>query len=195
MRHRLLVLSIAFVLTSGLTACSKTAGPAGSAASPPSATSSTAATSSAASSPTAEAMRNSNPDAASLLTIADVERTTGTTGVRLVKQGSTPEATGRLNFATSDGTLVAIMALGDAVAFDQSMQGTFFSRVTTGTGDMCFVGPSAKVSPTLTLFAAVKGDHAVIMRTFLKAKDTTATWVPIDQLQSLVGLALRRWGN
>ena len=189
MRHHVLLIAGSLVLALGLTACAKPVAPA------VSATPSQPASATAVASPTAEAMRNSNPDAAALLTIADVERATGMTGVRLVKQGSTPEATGRLNFAGPEGALVAIMALGDAVAFNQSMQGTFFSRVATGTGDMCFVGPSAKVSPTLTLFVAVKGDHAVIMRTFLKEKGTAATWVSIDQLQSLVGLALQRWGN
>jgi hypothetical protein len=189
MRSRVLALSLAIALVLGLTACSKAAtGSATTATATPSANASSTTTA------TAEAMKNSNPDAANLLTIADVEKASGITGVRLVKQGSSTDAVGRLNFASADGTLIAVMGVGDAVAFDQSMQGMYFSKLATGTGDMCFVGPSAKVSPTLTIFAAAKGDHAIIMKTFLKAKGTTATWVSIDKLQTLAALALQRWG-
>lgn len=190
MRSRALVLTLGLVIVLALTACSKAAG--GPAAASTTTATALADTSGAA---TAEAMKNSNPDAAALLTVADVEKVTGMSGVKLVKQGSSPDAVGRLNFAAEDGTLVAIMNIGDAVAFDQSMQGMYFSKVTTGTGDMCFVGPSSQVSPTLTLFAAAKGDHAVIMKTFLREKGSTETWVSIDQLQALTGVALQRWGN
>ena len=181
------LLCLAVVLGLSVTGCSKGVGSA--------AKGSSTATASADASPTAEKMLNSNPDAASLLSVADVEKVTGMTGLQLVKQGSSTDAVGRINFAAADGTLVAIMNIGDAVAFDQSMQGMYFSKVTTGTGDMCFVGPSSQVSPTLTLFAAAKGDHAVIMKTFLKAKGGTEVWVPVAKLQELTGLALQRWGD
>jgi hypothetical protein len=189
MRARNLTLALIAVLALGLTACSKAA------SAPSGTTTSTAsATASATTTATAEAMKNSNPNADSLLSVADVEKATGMSGLKLVDRNSSPNAVGRLNFASADGTIVAIMTIGDAVAFDQSMQGMNFSKVTTGTGDMCYVGPSSKVSPTLTLFAAAKGDHAVIMQTFLKTKGGTEAWVSIDKLQALTGLALQRWG-
>lgn len=139
-------------------------------------------------------MNSSNPDPVSLLTIADVEQVTGLKGLKLVESGSNDEAVGRLNFATADGVLVATMNIGDGTAFDQSMQGMYFSEIATGTGSMCYVGPSKQVSPVLTIFAAAQGDHAVIMRTFLKKQGDTETWISIDDLQKLVGLALGRWG-
>lgn len=139
-------------------------------------------------------MNSSNPDAATLLSVADIEKVTGLTGLKIVEPGSTSDAVGRLNFANADGVLVATMNIGDGTAFDQSMQGMYFSELATGTGSMCFVGPSKQVSPVLSLFAAAKGDHAVIMKTFLKEKGGTETWISITDLQKLVGLALGRWG-
>jgi hypothetical protein len=190
MRSRILVLPLAVALTLGLTACSAAGSGAGA-----STTSTASVSASSTTSATAGEMKSSNPNPSTLLTITDVEKTSGLSGLKLVKEGSSTNAVGRLNFAMADGTLVAIMNIGDAVAFNAAMQGMYFSKVTTGTGDMCFVGPSSQVSPTLTLFAAAKGDHAVIMKTFLKEKTGTATWVSIEQLQALVGLALQRWGG
>ncbi len=153
----------------------------------------TTSTPSVSASGTASAMKTSNPDPAALLTVADVEKASGLPGLKLVAQGSTKQAIARLNFADSAGTLVCTLSIGDGTAFDQSMQGMNFAREATGTGSMCYVGPSPAVSPVLTIFAAAKGDHAVIMKTFLKTKDGTATWLSIAQLQQLTGLALSRW--
>jgi hypothetical protein len=138
-------------------------------------------------------MDSSNPDPAALLTVADVQSATGMAGLKLVAQDTTGEAVGRLNFANADGTLVAIMNIGDAVAFDQSLSGMNYSHDATGTGDMCYVGPSPKLSPVLSIFAAAQGDHAVMMKTFAKENGGSETWLTIDQLQRLVGLALSRW--
>jgi hypothetical protein len=186
MRSRLLAVAALVAFAFALTACS------GPAARPAAETSSTAdATKTAQGS---AQMDSSNPDPATLLTVADVEKVTGLTGLKLVEAGSSSDAVGRLNFATSDGVLVATMNIGDGTAFDQSMQGMYFSELATGTGSMCFVGPSKQVSPVLTIFAAAKGDHAVIMKTFLKKKGGTETWISISDLQTLVGVALGRWG-
>lgn len=150
------------------------------------------ATGSASATSTAQ-MNSSNPNPANLLSIADVQSASGMTGLRIVAADSTEQAVGRLNFASADGTLVAIMNIGDAVAFSQSLSGMNYSKDATGTGDMCYVGPSPKLSPVLSIFAAAQGDHAVMMKTFLKVKGGTETWLTIDQLQKLVGLALSRW--
>jgi hypothetical protein len=139
------------------------------------------------------AMNSSNPDPDSLLTVADVEKASGLPDLKSVAQGSTKEAIARLNFANADGTLVASLSIGDGTAFDQSLSTMNFAREATGTGSMSYVGPSPTVSPVLTIFAAAQGDHAIIMKTFLKTKDGTATWLSIEQLQQLTGLALSRW--
>jgi len=160
---------------------------------PPASTgASSAATGSAGATDTPQ-MNSSNPDPGALLSVADVQTSTGMTGLAIVAPDSTEEAVGRLNFANSEGTLVAIMNIGDAVAFDQSLSGMNYSRDATGTGDMCYVGPSPKLSPVLSIFAAAQGDHAVMMKTFAKVKGGSDTWLTIDQLQQLVGLALKRW--
>jgi hypothetical protein len=155
-------------------------------------TGSVGATGSASASGTAQ-MDSSNPDPSTLLSVADVEAATGMTGLKLIPADPKTEAVGRLNFATADGALVAIMNIGDGTAFGQSLDGMNYAKEATGTGDMCYVGPSPKVSPVLTIFAAAKGDHAVMMKTFVKVKGGSETWMYIDQLQPLVGLALSRW--
>ena len=188
LRHAF-VASLAALLVAAV-GCTPTIPPASTGASS-TGTGSIGATGSASASETAQ-MNSSNPDPAGLLSTADVESATGMTGLTLVPPNTATEAVGRLNFAT-DGTLVAIMNIGDAVAFDQSLSGMNYSRDATGTGDMCYVGPSPKLSPVLSIFAAAKGDHAVMMKTFTKTKDGSDTWLTIDQLQKLVGLALSRW--
>lgn len=188
MRYRLAALAVVLALAFGATACSAPTTTASSPGSRP-ATSAGAGDTTA----TAGSMTGSNPDPSALLSIADVERESGIDGIRLIAADSSKGAMGRLNFAAADGTLLATMSIGDGTAFDQSMQGMLFSRESTGTGSMCFVGPSEQVSPVLTVFAAAKGDHAVIMKTFTKTKDGTETWLTIDQLQALVGLVLSRW--
>jgi hypothetical protein len=155
---------------------------------------STTPTAAATASETAQ-MADSNPDPAALLTVADVERASGLSGLTLIAPNTTTEAIGRLNFAAADGTLVAIMNIGDGTAFGQSLSGMNYSKDATGTGDMCYVGPSPKVSPVLTIFAAAAGDRAVMMKTFVKSAGGTETWVTIDQLKQLVGLSLSRWGS
>jgi len=186
MRHRLTALTIVLALALGLTAC---ASPTGTGSAP----GSKATTSTASGEATSSAMSGSNPDAGALLSIADVEDASGLADIKIIEADSSTQAIGRLNFATREGTLIATMNIGDGTAFDQSMQGMLFSRESTGTGSMCFVGPSEQVSPVLTVFAAAKGDHAVIMKTFTKTKGGTETWLTIDQLQVLAGLVLSRW--
>jgi hypothetical protein len=189
MRFRLLAVALIALLALGLTACSKPAsGPGDS-----STTSTPSATASGTDDP--NAMAASNPDADALLTVADVQKASGLSGLKLVEASSTADAVGRLNFATGDGVLVATMNIGDGTAFNQALQTMMFAREATGTGSMSFVGPSPQVSKVLTVFAAAKGDHAVIMKTFTKVKDGTETWLTIEQLQSLTGLALSRWGT
>jgi hypothetical protein len=189
LRHAL-VAALATLLVAAV-GCTPTIPPASTGASS-TGTGSIGATGSASASETAQ-MNSSNPDPGALLSTADVEAVTGMTGLKLVAPNSTQEAVGRLNFSNSDGALVAIMNIGDAVAFDQSLSGMNYSRDATGTGDMCYVGPSPKLSPVLSIFAAATGDHAVMMKTFTKTKDGSDTWITIDQLQKLVGLALSRW--
>lgn len=188
MRARHITLVLVVLLSLGLTACSR--------AVPGSGSPTTTSTPSATSSSTADqnAMASSNPDADALLTIADVEKVTGLSGIKRVNASSTVDAIGRLNFATADGVLVATMNIGDGTAFDQALQTMMFAREATGTGSMSFVGPSPQVSKVLTVFAAAQGDHAVIMKTFTKVKGGTEAWLTIEQLQSLTGLALSRWG-
>jgi hypothetical protein len=184
MRHRFVALTALLVVALALTACSNT----GSATTPAG-----PSTTSADSTSTSGGMSSSNPDAAQLLSVADVQKASGIAGVKLVAENSSKDAVGRLNFANSDGTLITTMNIGDGTAFNQALSGMLFSRESTGTGSMCFVGPSAKVSKVLSVFAAAKGDHAVIMKTFAKTKGGTETWLTIDQLQSLAGLVLSRW--
>ena len=191
MRLRIAVAAALAALVVLAVGCTPTAPPASTGGST-TGTGSVAATGSADATDTAQ-MNSSNPDPAALLTIADIQSATGMTGLKVIAQDSTEQAVGRLNFASADGTLVAIMNIGDGVAFDQSLSGMNYSHDATGTGDMCYVGPSPKLSPVLSIFAAAQGDHAVMMKTFLKVKDGTETWVSIDQLQKLVGLALSRW--
>lgn len=139
----------------------------------------------------AGSMKGSNPDPSALLRLSDVEKATGLSGLKVVAPGSSPEAVGRLNFATNGGDLVVIMNIGDAVAFDESREGMFFRKDVGGLGEAAFVGPSEKVSPLLSILAAKEADRAVILRTF--AKDGGGTWLTTEQLRSLAESVLSHW--
>jgi hypothetical protein len=190
MRARLFLIALLAALIVSAAGCAAPATP--TPTGPAVTTGTPAATGSVAASGSAE-MRTSNPDPSTLLTAADVQAATGMSGVTLVAPNSKPNATGRLNFANAQGDVIAILTLGDGTAFNDSLAGRNFAREATGTGDMSYVGPAETVSPVLTIFAAAKGDHAVMVKTFAMAQGGTETWLTIEQLQQLVGLALSRW--
>lgn len=185
MRVRPALAALLATLVLSLTACVPPSPPA---TSPGASTSATGSANT-----TGTQMLSSNPDPATLLSVADVEAATGMTGLKVIPPNPNTKATGRLNFATADGVLIASVSLADGAGFDESLGGRNFAREATGTGEMSYVGPSPDVSPVLTVFAAATGDHAVMMRTFVKTEGGTDTWLSIGQLQSLVGLALSRW--
>lgn len=182
----------AMSLALALTACSSAG-----TGTPSAATSTVPATGTASADSTATStgsMKGSNPDVAALLTLADVERVTGLTDLKSIAENSVAEADGRLNFATSDGTLALTVNIGDGYAFDDSKAGMFYKSDITGVGEEAYVGPSETISKTLSLVAARTGDHAVVLHTATKAgAPEGSTVISIDQLKEIAKLILSRW--
>ena len=185
MHRRAVLLIVGLVLVAGLGACSPA----------PQAAPTSTAPSTADTTPTPGSMVGSNPDVSALITVADVEKATGLTGLRTVTSEQDPNALGRVNVATEDGTLVLMVNIGDRFAFDDSKAGMNFGVALGGLGDDAYMGPSPEVSKVKSIVAARVGDHAIIVRTFARsgAADAT-TWLTTAQLEQLARLILSRWG-
>ena len=184
--HRRAVLLVACIaLVAGLGACSPATQTAPTSNAPSIADTAT----------TPGSMVGSNPDVSALITVADVEKATGLTGLKTVTREQDPTALGRVNVATEEGTLVLMVNIGDRFAFDDSKAGMNFGVALGGLGDDAYVGPSAEVSKVKSIVATRVGDHAIILRTFARSGAAdAATWLTTAQLEQLARLILSRWG-
>jgi len=110
-----------------------------------------------------------------LITIADVEKATGLTGVKTVPNGSQTGAGGMLNFVNASGKLVLSVNFGDAQLYKKAREtkemevgGTkypmvLFAHDIPGLGDEAFASPPGPVQYAIY---ARKGNHALTVNTF-----------------------------
>lgn len=124
-----------------------------------------------------------------LLTVADIEKASGQTGVREIAKGSVGGANGDFNFATSDGKLLLMVRLGGVDYYD-SMIKSGKAKDIPGLGDAAFAGPEG--TPMLVMFK--KGDTAVWLSTDIDvdASGNVMPRIPIDKLEALARIAAGR---
>jgi hypothetical protein len=91
-----------------------------------------------------------------LLTVADVAKLTGISGVKTVPNGSQAGAGGMLNFARSDGKLILMVNFGDAQLYRKARDtkeleiggkkypNFLFAHDVPGVGDEAFASPPGK---------------------------------------------------
>src|SRR5579871_3495456 len=83
------------------------------------------------------------------LTVADVEKVTGLTGVQLVAPGSIAGAGAGLNFATADRKMILMVNVGPAALYTRAKEQQeyhglpmpLFHAAVTGVGDEAFDSP------------------------------------------------------
>ena len=121
-----------------------------------------------------------------LLTPADVEKVSGLTGLKVVPYDPSVGAGGTINIAKADGQLVAMLSDQGPDTWEAwSKDGiTFREPYTPVVGDESFVGPVAKTSPALYIFAFRKGDRAIVIDTYFDPAAGT-TILTVDQLHQL----------
>ncbi|HWF84595.1 MAG TPA: hypothetical protein VG222_07110 [Vicinamibacterales bacterium] len=110
-----------------------------------------------------------------LLTIADVEKVAGMTGVRTVPNGSQAGAGGMLNFARGDGKLILMVNFGDAQLYRKARDtkeieiggkkypNMLFAHDVPGLGDEAFASPPGR--DQFAIYAR-KGSKAITVSTY-----------------------------
>ncbi len=126
-------------------------------------------------------------DPTTLLTPADVESVSGLSGLKVVPYDPSIGAGGKVNIATADGQLVAMLVFeGPDVWEAWNSDGVTFGQEYTPTvGDESFTGPAEMDTPYI--FAFRNGDNAVVIDTFFDA-GATNTILTVEQLAELARL-------
>ncbi len=137
------------------------------------------------------------------LTIADVEKLTGATGVTTVMRGSRTGAGGDLNFVRSDGKLMLMINFGDAALYtkartqktikvgDKEYPMELFAHAVTGAGDEAFAAPPG---PVQYVIYARKGTNAISVSSYFPgAGEGVKPILTEAQLKSIAQLIFSRW--
>jgi hypothetical protein len=110
-----------------------------------------------------------------LLTVADVEKVAGVTGVKSVPNGSQVGAGGNLNFVNSAGKLILAVSFGDAQLYRKARDtkeleiggkkypNLLFAHDLPGVGDEAFASPPG---PVQYVIYARKGNHSLAVNTY-----------------------------
>jgi hypothetical protein len=124
------------------------------------------------------------------LTIADVEKASGQSGVKQVARGSMTGAGGDLNFVGSDGKLLLMANFAAASFYDTVKKNqTVFHAVVPELGDDAFDAPPGSMQYVLYV---KKGTKAVSLTSFLSTTRPYAPRLTIDQLKALARVVLPR---
>lgn len=124
------------------------------------------------------------------LTIADVEKATGLSGVKQVAQGSMTGAGGDLNFVGPDGKLILMVKFATASLYDATKKNqTVFHAVVPDLGDEAFDAPPGAMQYVLYI---KKGTKAVSVTSFISTSRPYAPKLTIDQLKAIARVVLSR---
>ena len=124
------------------------------------------------------------------LTVADLEKATGMTGLKQVPREPRKGASGHLNFADAKGNLILLASFLTAADFNsyKSAKGMVKSPV-EGLGDEAFVGPATDL-PYMLLVR--KGDKCLALSTFGDPEKVAANRLTMDQLKAIATVVIGR---
>jgi len=125
-----------------------------------------------------------------LLSVSDVEKGSGLTGLRTVAKGELKAAGGDLNFATDKNKMVLMVQVfsGDWYERYKGQKGYFKADV-QGIGAAAFKGLAA--DPQLSLFVKM-GNSCIVLTTFHNLLGKTPTMMTMDQVTALGKLIAER---
>lgn len=131
-------------------------------------------------------------DAAKLLTPSDIEKVSDLTGLKVVPKDPSAGAGGDVNIADSTGKLVAMLVLESQETWDGWLTDGFTESepVTPPVGDESFIGPNPDTSAKPYIFGFRKGEHAVLIETYMDTDGETV--LSMDQLRKLAEVAYSR---
>lgn len=118
-----------------------------------------------------------------LLSVSDVEKGSGLTGLKTVVKGKIKTAGGDLNFATEKNKMVLMVQIfsGDWYERYKGQKGYFKAEV-SGVGDAAFKGLAD--DPQLSLFVK-KGNSCIVLTTFHNLLGKTPAMMNMEQLIAL----------
>ena len=119
---------------------------------------------------------------AQYLTVQDVEKITGLTGLKIVPPDASKGAGGDLNFADKDGKLIVMvqrMLNSDALYSENKKMADTVQADIQGVGDAAFTGPAGKLQ-YFVFFKKGKGSGSVA--SFL---GMTGSLLPMDQVKKI----------
>ncbi|MCL4465908.1 MAG: hypothetical protein M1389_07770, partial [Chloroflexi bacterium] len=129
-------------------------------------------------------------DAAKLLTVADVERVTGLSGVRLIPYNASAGAGGDINFGDKDGSLILMLKLSSNTPYNtMKNDARYSSGPISGIGNDAFGIPSPLNPKESFGVAFLKGTQAATLSTYFSGNGLA---VSIDKIQELAKLAASR---
>jgi len=121
------------------------------------------------------------------LSVADVQKVTGLTGLRQVPRNE--EADGDLNYARPDGKIILSVSFYPSSAYASAKSSrTGFKSNVQGIGEEAFLGP--RDGPPLFILAFRKGAHTVILNTELESSKSTR--LSTEQLTAIAKLIASR---
>jgi len=124
------------------------------------------------------------------LTIADVEKASGSSGVKQVARGSMTGAGGDLNFAGPDGKLLLMVNFATATLYDSAKKNqTVFHALVPDLGDEAFDAPPGAMQYVLYV---KKGTKAMSVTSFISTTRPYAPKLTLDQLKALARVVLPR---
>lgn len=123
-----------------------------------------------------------------LLTIADIEKVSGMSGIKLVDKGSLPGAGGSLNFAMND-KMYAMFVIADMGVFNKwkTMEGYAVDKI-PNIGDEAYSAPGGK---TQFVVFFREGSKVGSVSSFINF-DTGDPYLSIEQLSHLAKTAVKR---
>jgi len=115
------------------------------------------------------------------LSISDVEKVTGLSGLKLVPRDQKSKVlTGDLNFVDPSGQPVLIIQFRPLFVFEKwKADGGSFKESVSGVGDDAFMGPA--FDPQFFVDFK-KGDHTVVVSTVISSDDMMKTVLPMEKL-------------
>ena len=127
------------------------------------------------------------PAAATLLTIADVEKVGGMKGVILVPYDASKGAGGQLNFAQADSALVLMFDTQDASTYAQNKaMERFYNADVQGIGDEAFNGPKVTAPAVPYVLFVRKGSRMFSLSAYSVQGKWSFTQAQLKELALLV---------
>jgi len=124
------------------------------------------------------------------LTVADIEKVTGLSGVKPVPREPRKGAGGHLNFADKNGDLILIASFLTAAEYAFYRDEKSLAKDTIpGIGDEAIIGPAADPQ---YMFLARKGDKCVALSTFVDPATPEKTLLTMDQVIALGKIVIER---